>query len=449
MHSEIDKSKHAFRRRVLDQAFSEKALADAEGLILENARRWLEYLGADTLESGWTRSRDMNDWCNWLSFDLMGDMTFGRDFGCVTKAEHRFIPDVVLNATKFVYVVRSFLTFTSLASTNLKLVIRQAGFWPFISLVRPLFGTKWASLLMPAGNAKENVAYAKYAGSMMDDRLAAEAEKTTNGGEGANGTTDQAHRRKDFVHYLLHTKDPETGQGLSIHELHADSGLLIHAGSDTTAITLSAALFYLLHNPSVLSRLTGLIRSTFPRIESIRSGPELTSCNYLRACIDETMRMATPVPSHLPREVMAGGIEIDGHYFPAGTVVGVAPWTIHHNAQYYPDPFTFNPDRWIVTEGNEESVRIARAAFCPFGIGSRGCAGKRVAYLELNLVLATLLWTYDMKLADADVDVVKKVKGGAKSRHRDLRDRQDVYQIWDHFVADREGPIVRFKKRQN
>lgn len=106
VHSEIDKSKHAFRRRVLDQAFSEQALTDAESLILENARSWAACLGADTPESEWTPSRDMNDWCKWLSFDLMGDMTFGRAFGCVTKGEHRFVPDVVLKATKFVYVVR-------------------------------------------------------------------------------------------------------------------------------------------------------------------------------------------------------------------------------------------------------------------------------------------------------------------------------------------------------
>lgn len=161
------------------------------------------------------------------------------------------------------------------------------------------------------------------------------------------------------------------------------------------------------------------------------------------------MRMATPVPSHLPREVMAGGIEIDEYHFPAGTVVGVAPWAIHHNTQYYPEPFEFNPDRWIVTNGNEESVGIARSAFCPFGIGPRGCAGKRVAYLELNLVLATLLWTYDMKLADPGVDVAKRVRGDGKLRHRDVRDRKDVYQLWDHFVADREGPVIQLKRRQD
>ena len=105
VHSEIDKSKHAFRRRVIDQAFSDQALTDAESLIIENTQDWMDCLCANSPKNGWSPSRNMNDWCNWLSFDMMGDMTFGRDFGCVVKGEHRFVPDVVLSATKFVYVV--------------------------------------------------------------------------------------------------------------------------------------------------------------------------------------------------------------------------------------------------------------------------------------------------------------------------------------------------------
>ncbi|KIW99847.1 uncharacterized protein Z518_10775 [Rhinocladiella mackenziei CBS 650.93] len=421
VHSEIDKSRHAFRRRVLDQAFSESALSDAQSFILEDVKTWVVCLGADIEKRGWTVARNMKDWCNWLGFDMMGDLTFGKSFGCVTKGEHRFVPDVVMDSTKFVYV---------------------AGFWPFISLIRPLFGTIWMSLFSTK-NAKENDAYIKYAIALMEERMAAENQETD------EKSATKPAKRKDFIHFLLHARDPETGRGLSIHELHADSALLIHAGSDTTALTLSSTTFYLVHNEAVLSILQAQIRRTFPTLDSIRSGPELTSLTYLRACIDEAMRMAPPVPSHLPREVMAGGIEIDGHYFPKGTVVGVAPWTIHHNAAYYPDPFTYNPDRWIVSEGEgkdkEESVALARAAFCPFGIGPRGCAGKRLAYLELSLALATLLWVYDLKL-DSSTGT-SRLPTKKKTRCAEVRNRADVYQLWDHFVADREGPVIHLKKR--
>jgi cytochrome P450 len=104
LHSEIDKSRHAFRRRVIDQAFSDSAVGRAESLILKNVKVWVDSLGPDAGE--WSEQRDMKDWCNWLSFDMMGDLTFGRGFGCVEKGEHRFVPEVVMEATKFVYVVR-------------------------------------------------------------------------------------------------------------------------------------------------------------------------------------------------------------------------------------------------------------------------------------------------------------------------------------------------------
>ena len=352
----------------------------------------------------------------------------------------------------------------------------QAGFWPFIDLVRPLLGTSWASMLFTS-DAKQGEAYIKYANGMMEQRMAEERQY--------DDTKASNPRRKDFIYHLLHARDPDTGEGLSVSELHADSALLIHAGSDTTALTLSAAMFYLTQEEKVLKRLTDEIRSTFRTVEEIRSGPALSSLTYLRACIDEVLRMSPPVPSHLPREVLPGGMEIDGEYVPEGTVVGVAPFAIQHNAEYYPDPFRFDPDRWIVpSDGSgggatapakekEESVALARAAFCPFSIGPRGCAGKRVAYLEASLALATLLWVFDVKRAQqperdefgartgsgtgtgakttTTTTTTKKQatqrNGDGTTRHAQVRGRRDVYQLWDHFVADREGPVVRFRKR--
>lgn len=106
LHSEIDKARHAFRRRVIDQAFSDSAVGRAEELVLNNVQTWVERLGPDGDKRGWSEARDMKDWCNWLSFDMMGDLTFGRGFGCVEKGQHRSVPEVVMEATKFIYVVR-------------------------------------------------------------------------------------------------------------------------------------------------------------------------------------------------------------------------------------------------------------------------------------------------------------------------------------------------------
>ena len=47
----------------------------------------------------------MSDWCTYLGFDIMGDLTFGKGFNCMDSDEHRYIPDLMMRATKFTYVV--------------------------------------------------------------------------------------------------------------------------------------------------------------------------------------------------------------------------------------------------------------------------------------------------------------------------------------------------------
>lgn len=95
--------------------------------------------------------------------------------------------------------------------------------------------------------------------------------------------------------------------------------VLMIAGSDTTSTALSAAMYYLVRNPDKLETLKEEIRGAFNGVGEIVSGKQLTECNYLKACIDEAMRLAPPVPGLLPREVTAPeGIVVDGVILPQG-----------------------------------------------------------------------------------------------------------------------------------
>ena len=159
------------------------------------------------------------------------------------------------------------------------------------------------------------------------------------------------------------------------------------------------------------------------------------------------MRLCPPVPSLLPREVLEGGIDVDGIHFPAGSVVGVPIYALQHNPEYHPDPFSYNPERWIAgnDEGddekgnsrwNAERVRLAQSAFCPFSVGPRGCIGKGVAYLELSIALARVLWLYDLRLVYAGT-------GGENGATR------GEYTVKDCFVAEKSGPVVQFRRRSD
>jgi cytochrome P450 len=286
--------------------------------------------------------------------------------------------------------------------------------------------------------ARDSSAYIKYANAQMEERIAAERD-----------TSKQT--RTDFMHYLLHAKDPQTDRGFTTTELNADASLLIAAGSDTTAGTLSAALFYLLHYPAALARATNEARGAFTSIDEIRGGKALNGLLYLRACVDETMRLSPPVPAHLPREVLSSGLTIDGHYFPKGTVVGTAPYAIHHCPLYYPEPFVFRPERWIVDEKAEggasaESVAIARAAFCPFSLGPRGCIGKSVAYHEVMIALVNLLFLYDIRLPKDIGEQEPSGEGRPNHKHWGRRKKEE-YQLVEYFGTERKGPMVEFRWR--
>ena len=250
--------------------------------------------------------------------------------------------------------------------------------------------------------------------------------------------------RKDFFHYLLNAKDPETGLGFSTPELWAESNLLIIAGSDTPATAIAGCFYYLAHNPRVLRALEEEICSTFDNVGEIDnySSNKLANCSYLRAVIDETMRMSPSVTGTVPREVLKGGIMIDGEYIPAGTVVGTGFYSLHHNPQYFLDPFAYKPERWIVGSGPEvtaESVELAQSGFFPFSFGPRGCIGKNLAYMELRSVIARTVWLYEMRLAPGSV--VGDVEAGAEDC------RRQEFRLQDRWQAEKDGPMMQFKRR--
>lgn len=162
------------------------------------------------------------------------------------------------------------------------------------------------------------------------------------------------------------------------------------------------------------------------------------------ACIEETLRRAAPVPSHLPRVVLPGGMNIDGYHLPEGTVVGVSSYSIHHNSTHFPDPWSFQPERWVEsTSVSQESINHARRAFWPFGLGTRQCIGKNLAYLQLKLSLAHVLHRYDLRLAPDDPG-----RGGGGPCMEEGRQKEDEFQLWDAFGYGRDGPVVQFKKAQ-
>lgn len=395
---------------MLSQAFSDGAIKQMEKYILANNRTFCDGIGgmgrlASDEKKGWTAPQNMADWCNWLAMDILGDLCFGKAFHMLERPDNRYAIDLVGVAAQ-----------RHLICGTMPIVNK-------LSLDKILFRR------IAAGRAR----YMNYSRAQL-------TERTRLGDD-----TD----RRDFFHHLLKAQDPETGQGFTMPELWGESNLLIIAGSDTTSTAMAATLFYLVRSPGALHKATEEVRSKFSDVEEIHQGTQLGSCTYLRACIDEAMRLSPSVGGLLPREVLAGGVTIDGETIPAGTVVGVPHYALHHNAEYFGQPFAFCPERWILGARpslgemyTESDLARHQAAFAPFSIGPRGCIGKGLAYVEMMTSLARVLFLYDMRRAQGVTD-----PGEGRPGAEFGREKVEEYQLVDTFTSLKDGPLVEFRRR--
>ncbi|KAM0562878.1 hypothetical protein ACHAPJ_001718 [Fusarium lateritium] len=414
----IDKTIHARKRRVMNNAFSDKALRSCEPFVQQNIDRWFELINQEIGEKKWSESLNMARWADHLIFDILGDLCFGKSFGMKEhNSDLRHIPGLL---------------------TDFMTIHHPLAYSPFTAL--------WV-WLKPRGLNRLLAAAAPPALSQWQTFVeTCFAERAKVEDEAQNLNKPESDTRKDFFHYLFRAVDPGTGKGYTKDELFGESESLIIAGSDTTAISTAAAFFYLSRNPQAQEKLAKEITSAFSSADEIKSGTTLYSCHYLRAFIDETLRMSPPIPADLSREVEKGGIIVDGQYIPEGIKVSTAAYCLHHNPEFYPEPSKFRPERWIVDEKDEsgvsaESVSLAQSTFMPFSAGPRGCVGKNLAYLEMSLVLARVIYNFEIRR-----DATNNVGGGSPDSIEGRR-TLDQYQLHDIFVGIRDGPLVQLARR--
>ncbi|KAK8078081.1 hypothetical protein PG996_004251, partial [Apiospora saccharicola] len=275
--------------------------------------------------------------------------------------------------------------------------------------------------------------------------------------------TDRMALSRDAKHdlYSFVATDERVGQvqqeGLRKSEIWGEAGVFMNAGGTTTGTAMSSVFFYLSRHPEIYTQLATEIRSTFSSGREIRQGPQLASCKYLRAVMDETLRICPPTPGVGWREkdpLSPEPLVVDGHVIPSGTLVGVGTYALMHNPEYFPEPFSFRPQRWLEETGDgdgkgdakaTEARAIMRRAFIPFSLGDRGCAGKAVAYLEISLTVAKTLWYFDFEKAPGAAGEL----GGGRLGAGEGRDRPGEYQLYDSFMASHEGPNLTFRAREN
>lgn len=290
---------------------------------------------------------DLVKWYNFFTFDVIGDLAFGKPFGCLeTSSYHQWITIIFSNIRLTSY-------------------FRLLGFYPFLDTIKPYLMTK----------------------SLMNSRITHMKLSRELGLHRLNNQTD----RIDFMSRMT------LENGVTEKEFIGNTSLLVVAGSETTATLLSGLTYYLLMNPPVMKKLVEEIRSSFSS-ESEINFVTLGKLKYLMACVEEGLRRYPPVPNGLPRET-AVGEDFYGYYIPPKTIISIYQYVAYHSPKHFYLPDQFIPERWL-----GEDQRFAndnKSVMQPFSVGPRNCIGKNLATIEIRIVLARLLYKYDLELSPA------------------------------------------------
>lgn len=197
--------------------------------------------------------------------------------------------------------------------------------------------------------------------------------------------------RQDILQRLIEARDDD-GKPLFFSELVAEALSQLIAGSDTTSNSGCAVLYHVGRTPGTLPKLQEELDAAIPDDVEVPSYDMVSKLPYLEAVINETLRLHSTAGLGLPREIPAtsSGVDLHGHHFPPGTVLSVPIYTIHRSREIWgPDVAEFRPERWFNLTNRQ------KAAFIPFGSGTRACAGRNLAELEMKVIIATWAKRYD------------------------------------------------------
>ncbi|KAJ3767322.1 cytochrome P450 [Lentinula raphanica] len=369
-------------RNVLSPYFSRRAIIPKIPLIKEQVTKLISILKTHTSES--ENPVNLDHALPAVALDAFTSLIFSRSFDTLSAPgfDHPFIrgvPSTYIN----IWVKKYF--------PRLKTPLMLA-FMRFLSLVDPIA-----------------ITFADQLKLIIEDlKLALQSTSTPD-----ESPLDEASTDGPLYPFLLHkiqsqiqkpTMTAETSEQLrdllQHNRLVAEGFNLRFAGADTVGTACTVGVRCLLSNRDVLVRLVRELDEAWPNEGDI-AFEDLEKLPYLTAVIKESLRLSHGVVTPLGRVVGPGDAVIVGETIPTGTIVGISSTFVHLNAEIFPEPTKFHPDRWLKSsqksrDQNEEhsdssAVDVnADKYLVSFSRGPRSCFGIHLAWCELYIIFGYL-----------------------------------------------------------
>jgi cytochrome P450 len=191
----------------------------------------------------------------------------------------------------------------------------------------------------------------------------------------------------DLLNMLLNARYEDSGQPMTEDALINEVLVLLLAGHDTTANTISWLLYLVAGDREVQQRLAGIAKATIDTQGAIRN-------DYFNAVINESMRVYPPAWV-ADREALTADHYGDYSY-PAGTIIVTYFYGLHRNPDYWEHAGNFEPERFL----DENGKLRKRNAFYPFGAGPRMCIGNNFAMAEMCCFLHAFFSKFKVSSTD-------------------------------------------------
>ena len=189
-------------------------------------------------------------------------------------------------------------------------------------------------------------------------------------GKPLNTASDSDHGRTIF-HTVLDSALPPSEK--TVARITDEAFVMVVAGGETTAKTLTNAVYHLLANPLWLKTVLAELDQIMPDPSKLASFTELEHLPNLTAAIKETLRISSPVTNRVQVLDPENEMMYDNWAIPKGTPVSMSVPGIHLDPDVYPEPHIFNPGRFL----DEKTAKRANQYYMPFHRGTRNCVGQK------------------------------------------------------------------------